>query len=124
VIPALDQILCCYVDTVMPHLASVAELAEALLEVRESNTELDANWQRVNIALDGLNFRLGSDTTQAIDIIRKEIYLAAFLATQSPDIAAYTSDDFGLFAMASAVGFRDPWLEALYSSYKRTGFTT
>ena len=88
------------------------------------NEELGLNWQQVHQVLEALWSTQATQTTRAIDRIRREVYLAAYSVTQSPDCAAYSSEDFGLFAMASVVGFHDAWLEALYQEYERMGFAT
>ena len=88
------------------------------------NEELGLNWQQVHQVLEALWSTQATQTTRAIDRIRREVYLAAYSVTQSPDCAAYSSEDFGLFAMASVVGFHDARLEALYQEYERIGFAT
>jgi len=124
VIPPIDEILSRFRENVVSHFAGLAPHADDLLDAREANEELDVNWQRVNDTLEDRRHTLPADTQEIVETIRRETYLAAYRETENPDIAAYCSDDFDLFALAAATGIRDPWLEALYLMYERDGFAT
>lgn len=46
------------------------------------------------------------------------VFEFVFLATESDDLSAYISDDFGLFIEALHVGYEDGWLNGLADAYR------
>lgn len=54
--------------------------------------------------------------------IRKAAFLKTMQLTQSPELAGYVSDDFGLIASSLMLDVSDPWLNTLWKEYDAGNF--
>lgn len=84
----------------------------------------EGRWQRV---YDRVNARekekgLPDADKDLVDRVRERVYLAVWDATDDPQLSAYASDDFDLFARAVALGVEDGWLAALAFEYRQGKF--
>lgn len=57
------------------------------------------------------------DAEPRVGRLRELAYLQAYERWQSPDLAAYISDDFGLIGDALATNYNDEWLNGLLDAY-------
>lgn len=58
-----------------------------------------------------------SASAEVVTKLRQSAYFRAFQRWNSPDLAGYISDDFGLIGDAIAMNIRDTWIERLLHSY-------
>ncbi len=54
--------------------------------------------------------------------IRKAAYLKTYHLTESPELAGYVSDDFGLIAASLLLDISDNWVNGLWVEYTRGKF--
>jgi hypothetical protein len=59
-----------------------------------------------------------ADLIARIDKVRELSFIRTDRIVRIHDIAGYVSGDFELFCWALLVGFEDPWLNALWNSYR------
>lgn len=52
------------------------------------------------------------------DILRENVFKIVLANTGNSDLAAYISDDFGLFLDAVQINFNNEWLNSLWITYK------
>lgn len=90
------------------------------LDLRDSE-EFDSEWVRVDDLVEH-GKKEGSWDKEKSDKIRERAYLNAFDTCEDDELAAYVSDDFGLMYDAETLGIRDPWLDKLIDSYRRSVF--
>jgi len=107
---------------IVPDLFDV-ESMDSLLESRDSS-RFDSDWvaadQRLQECL--LQGDLRGEDSKAIDSIREIAYKRTFEVTGDPDTSGYVSDDFGLVALALALGRDDEWVNALWRCYRSGDF--
>jgi len=95
------------------HLASVDD---DHLELRDKPRFADA-WMASYSRVESAVASLSAGSRSAIDRIRETAYRETFDLSQSPDLAGYVSDDFGLISEAIVAGIDDPWVEGLLDCY-------
>lgn len=74
-------------------------------------------WMRVFHAIEAKK-RSKQDAESRVTRLRELAFAQSFELWESPDVAAYVSDDFGLIGDALAVGYDDEWLNALFDAYQ------
>jgi hypothetical protein len=103
---------------IVPSLKINEGAVPILLDERDEET-FSSRWmesyRRLQTAKDTLG--IGKETEALITRIREITYLQAYERWQSPDLAAYISDDFGLIADAIAANTNDYFVNALFHEY-------
>ncbi|MBU3107973.1 hypothetical protein [Clostridium gasigenes] len=89
---------------------------DSILEEREESI-FDEQWIRnyneINEKRDLIDFK----SKELIDSIREIAYKITYAFTESSDLAAYVSDDFGIIAEALVLNHNDEWLNTLGKKY-------
>jgi hypothetical protein len=93
--------------------------AEEALAEREADP-FDSKWVHTNTGVE--SSELDASDKEAVDQIREAAYKATYRATGDSDLSAFVSDDFGLIAVAVAVGHSSAWLNALVNEYSQGRF--
>jgi hypothetical protein len=82
------------------------------------SVEFERQWLSQFNALEQRSKDIDFNESEAINGLREAAYKAAFGVTESPDIAAFVSDDFELIGRAIALNVNDPWINGLWINYK------
>lgn len=101
--------------SIIPKLSLKEDEIEAALDERDAPTFSDS-WMsafRQVGAIKGCT----QDAEPRITQLREMAYLQAYERWQSPDLAAYISDDFGLIADSLALNYDNAWLNGLLHAY-------
>jgi len=64
------------------------------------------------------NRPISDEDSDLINFIRELAYKQTYFITEYPDLCGYVSDDFEIIAKALSLKLDDPWINALWSSYK------
>ena len=64
------------------------------------------------------NAAIPEDELSAVNDVREIAYRTALAFSQSPELATAICDDFELMGASLAAGYSDPWLNALWLSYR------
>lgn len=65
-----------------------------------------------------------TDLQQLHQQVRQAAFLKTMQLTESPEVAGYVSDDFGLIASSLALDVQDAWVNALWKEYNCGTFPT
>ena len=68
-------------------------------------------------AVDALKSGVPKAELEYVEDFVEEVFVHVFEQTQSDDLSAYVSDDFGLLAEALHLGYEDEWLNGLATIY-------
>lgn len=96
-------------------------LVDDLINARDSE-EFEERWLSAFQPIEARASELSIAEKDAIDTLREASYKAAFASSESPDIAAFVSDDMEMIARAVSFRINDPWLNGLWMEYKRDRF--
>lgn len=82
--------------------------------------DFDNEYQRVfrDLELHTRNIEIPEDELIAVNEVREAAYRTALAFTNSPEFATAICDDFELLGASLAAGYSDPWLNALWLSYR------
>jgi hypothetical protein len=82
--------------------------------------DFDQEYQRVfrDLEVHTVNIDIPDDEHAAVNEIREAAYRTALAFTNSPEFATAICDDFELLGASLAAGYSDPWLNALWLSYR------
>lgn len=89
---------------------------DSILDSREE-IDFDDEWVRNYNAVNEKKDLINTENKKLIDSIREISFKVLYNATESPDLAGYVSDDFGLIAEALIINYNDEWLNALAKTY-------
>ena len=93
---------------------------DAVLYARDSDPEFEGEWLRIHHQLMeqwGKSAGKNPIVEQLVEDIRRESFMIVTNATKNHEVASYVSDDFELFALASALGVTAPFLETMWGDY-------
>ncbi len=93
---------------------------DVVLEERD-DPDFDEAWMRAHERVQAVRATRAFDE-DALTRLRETVYLCTFDLTQSAELAADVSDDFGLLGEALALGVEDDWLSALARAYTNDQF--
>lgn len=95
------------------------EEIEQLLEQRDRDA-FSSRWMTAYRQLEAEKVArpLDHDAAAMIDKLRELAYLQSFQRWQSPDLAAYVSDDFGVIGEMLSVNGDDAWVTTLLQAYQ------
>ena len=104
---------------VIPGEMFVRDDLDDILDERDK-TEFEKHWlecaERIKAAWDSK--AVDEATTNSMDEVRKESFLAVSRATQQHEIASYVSDDFELISKSIALDLNDPYATELLETYR------
>jgi hypothetical protein len=82
--------------------------------------QFDAQYQRVfsELEVHTRSVEIPDDEFTAVNDIREVAYRTALAFSKSPEMATAVCDDFELLGASLAAGYNDPWLNALWLSYR------
>jgi hypothetical protein len=100
-------------------------LSKDLLNIKDLDIVLDQReceifgdeWMRVFDDLKLSKDDITKETEEMIDSIREASFKKMYRISQSPDLAGYVSDDFGLIAEALCLNYQDEWINSLANEY-------
>ena len=114
--PLLDEIR---QGKVIPGEMFVRDDLDDILDARDKTT-FEKRWlecaERIKAAWDSK--AVDESTTNSMDEVRKESFLAVSRATQQHEIASYVSDDFELISKSIALDLNDPYATELLETYR------
>jgi hypothetical protein len=90
---------------------------DQILDARDA-PEFVVLWMKAYASIESRKREIDDVQSDLSTQIRKVAYLRAYARWKSPDLAAYISDDFGLFADAAALCVDEPWIEEMLRKYK------
>lgn len=90
------------------------EKINEILDNRDSSTFSEA-WMEAYQAVDEKT--VDEETEDAVNQIRKEIFVSIFKATGSSELPAYISDDFGLISSYFIHDIENSWATNLFFTY-------
>lgn len=90
------------------------ENIDEILDNRDSSTFSEA-WMEAYQAVDEKT--VDEETEDAVTQIRKEIFVSIFKATDSSELPAYISDDFGLISSYFIHDIENSWVTNLLFTY-------
>jgi hypothetical protein len=101
--------------SIVPNLSLKQEEIEAALDQRD-DPHFAETWMN---AFRQIEAKKGSkqDAEPRIGQLREMAYLQSYERWQSPDLAAYISDDFGLIGDALATNYHNAWVNGLLHAY-------
>ena len=101
--------------SLIPYLLIKDNEIESALTQRDQQ-QFSEPWMRV---FEDIEKRKGGkqDADTRVSRLREIAYIQAYERWQSPDLAAYISDDFGLIGDALSINYNDIWLNGLFDSY-------
>lgn len=102
-------------EILLPEMFEV-DLDEAL-EGQESDP-FEGEWLRVHGWLEAKRGALSEADAALIDKTAETAYRRTFDLTSNPDVSGAVSEDIEAVAMALALGYNDPWLNGLWSSFR------
>lgn len=91
-----------------------AEKINEILDNRDSS-EFSNAWMKAYQAVEGKE--VDEETEDMITDIRREIFISTFKATDSSDLPAYISDDFGLICSYYIHNIENNWVSNLLFTY-------
>lgn len=91
-----------------------AEKINEILDNRDSS-EFSNAWMKAYQAVEGKE--VDEETEDMITDIRREIFISTFNATDSSDLPAYISDDFGLICSYYIHNIENNWVSNLLFTY-------
>lgn len=106
------------------HLLSIPDTDSLYYEeiIRERDSpEFERHWLDKFRTLEMRTSEIRNNELEAIDELREVAYKTVFARTNSPDLAAFVSDDFELIARAAVLAVNDPWINGLWLNYKNGG---
>ncbi|MBW9158484.1 hypothetical protein [Clostridium tagluense] len=89
---------------------------DSIMDSREESN-FDKQWIRNYNKINEKRYLINFKIKELIDSIREIAYKITYAFTESSDLAAYVSDDFGLIAEALVLNHNDEWLNTLGKKY-------
>ncbi len=90
---------------------------DQVLDERETEP-FEKEWLRVHQSLAPHRSSLGGDDAALVEKVAEVAYRGTFALSANPEIAGSVSDDFDILALALVSGYEDPWLNALWLSFR------